>query len=330
MKRLITSFAAFLSLLTLAVAPMASAATYWQVNISSPSTQNSRTFNVQYTVLATATADFSVQLFQDGSPPGSQQSTTTDASSAVGNSGTFTVTVTADGTYAYKVTATCQPAADCAGSTKPSNTVNVTVDATAPGAPTYNGKTQSGNTYTVSFKAPGDADVTNVKVFASTSKTYTADSAHQVGNVAVSPNQSASFSYTAPDSTTRYFSVQAFDAAGNGSALVGDPGTVVNPVVFVNQGGTGAVAAAQAAAATPAGQVQGVSTTTANTGNGQVNAPGKSSSAKNNGKVLGAEITVNNSSHKVWYASGAVVLAILAIYYWFFARVGKGFFKKSG
>lgn len=335
MKRFITSFAGFLSFLTLAIAPMASASTFWQVEISSPATQTSRTFNVQYTVLATSVADFSVQLFQDDSPSGSPQTTTTDASSAVGNSGTFSVTVPSDGTYAYKVTATCQTG-DCAEASKTSNTVNVTVDATSPAAPIYHGKTQSGNTYTINFTAPNTADVTHVKIYASTSKSYTADGAHQVGDVAVTANQVVAYNYGAPDATTRYFSVQAFDAAGNGSPIVGDAGTVVNPVVFVNNGtggGGGGVAAAQTAAATPAttttGQVEGVSTTTPNSSTGKVNASGSSTSKKNNGKVLGIE-TSNSSNKNGWYYGiGAVALVLLAVYYWFFSHNGKSPFNKN-
>jgi hypothetical protein len=332
MKRLITSFVTTITML-FSLTGVAAAAT-WMASISQlPSTMNTHSFNVQYTVLSTQADSFTATLLESTNGGayvqcGPSQDTNSDPNDVNGGAGALPACVSADGNYSFKVLITRDESEDPSQTVGPTNTH---VDATAPAAPTYNGKTQSGNTYTISFTAPSTADVTNVKVFSSTSKTYTADSAHQVGNVAVEPGQTVNnFTYTAPDSSTRYFSVQAFDAAGNGSSLVGDPGTVVNPVVFVNQGG--AVATAQTAAATTpatAGQVQGVSTTTPNTGStGQVNASGKStSSSSNKGKVLGIA-TTNKSSKKGWYyGAGATILVLLAAY-WFFNRNRKSLSSK--
>lgn len=322
MKRLLLSLLTITSL-TLGTTGVAAAFTTWTANISQlPATMNTRSFNVQYTVLSTEADTFTAQLKQstDGGATyancGVAQNTSTDPNDVNGGSGALPACVTGDGDYRFEIVIIRD------GGEGDSQTVGPTsthVDATAPGAPVYGGKTQTGNSYVVKFTAPSDSDVTTVKVFASTSKTYTANSATQVGSVAVSPNQSTSFSYTAPDGATRYFSVQAFDAAGNGSSLVGDPGTVVTPVRVVNNGaaastnGGSAVQTAAATTSTSTGQVQGVSTT-----NGQVNAPGQSKT--NNGKVLGVEATAKGSSNLGWYFLGGVVVILAGAYYWFFMR----------
>jgi hypothetical protein len=220
--------------------------------------------------------------------------------------------------------------------TQTTATKNVHVDATGPAAPIYGGKTVSGKTYTLNFTAPSTPDVSHVQIFASTNQTYQASDATRVGDISVSPNQSKTFTYTAPDSTPRYFALQAFDAAGNGSPTVGDPGTVVNPVRFINQGGTGAAGSAGAGAGGGAntaavtaggGQVQGVTT---ENNNGEINAPGKSNNTdKKNGSVLGAETTKQSSSKKAWLATGGILLLLLAAYYWIFPHAGKSLFKKK-
>jgi hypothetical protein len=107
--------------------------------------------------------------------------------------------------------------------------------------------------------------------------------------------------------------------------MVGDPGTVVTPVRFVNQGSaSGSSSNAQTASATT-GQVQGVSTTNS----GQTNAPGNSKTSNSNkkGKVLGTETTPKKSSSNTgWYVGGGIVLLLIAAYYWFMVRAGKGWF----
>ncbi len=325
MKRLFSSLIGTLSLLVLAAMPIASAAT-WEATISQlPTYTTTHNFNVQYTVLSTQPDTFDVQLMQKGpgagdfTPCGAIQHTSDDPHATNGNSGTVPACVSAEGNYSFEfvVNRNVQEGTD----SQTTAITSTTVDTVAPGAPSYHGKTQSGNTYTLSFTAPGDSDVTHVQIFTSTGKTYPAGDSTRVGDVTVSPNQDRTFTYTAPDGATRYFAIEAFDAAGNGSPTVGDPGTVVNPVRFVSvggQGGGGGAGAGTATTSTTTGQVQGASTTAPNTTTGQVNAPGSSNNSKNNGKVLGAATVVNHNNKTAWIASisGAVALILLALYYW--------------
>ena len=336
MKRLVSSLFGALSLLLLAAAPMAAAASQtWTANINQLSAYTTaHNFNVQYNVLSTEQSNFCVQLFNNGGGEGSPVATANtqvggDQNTNYGNSGSFPVSVAADGAYTYTVVV---HKTDCTNTEdqQTAGTTSTTVDTTAPGAPSYHGKTQSGNTYTLSFTAPSDADVTHVQIFTSTAKTYQAGDSTRVGDVTVSPNQDKTFSYTAPDGAARYFALEAFDAAGNGSQTVGDPGTVVNPIRFVNQGGQGGgttgTGSAQTAAA--AGSVLGATTTgSSGTGSGHVNAPG-TSQTKKNGKVLGAATSAGNSTSAKWFAGiGSAVIILAILYYWFYGRTGNFPFK---
>ncbi|HSW37528.1 MAG TPA: hypothetical protein VLG37_04150 [Candidatus Saccharimonadales bacterium] len=328
MKRFISALISAFSFTAIALAPLsASAAADWQLKLSpleNPS--NTSSLNVQYTVLSVNVHDFAVSLYQDGNavPLATQHTEVAgDSNTNYGNSGTFPVTL-ADGHHTFHVVAV----RDSDNDTETAD-ASVDVDTQAPAAPSYGGKTQSGNTYKLSFTAPSKSDVTQVQIFASTSKSYQAGDSTRVGTVSVSPNEAKSFSYTAPDSATRYFALQAFDAAGNGSATVGDPGTVVTPVRVVNQGGRGGGTVAAAPTTTAGnptgGQVQGA--TTQDTTNGQINATGTSKTNQNKGSVLGAE-TVKKSSWNGWLAGGGGALVVLAfLYYWLFSRKGKGIFK---
>lgn len=336
MKRLITTFAATAALV-LGMAGSAAAST-WAGTISQlPATMNTHNFNVQYTVLSTETDSFTAQLkvLAPGSegylPCGSTQDTDVDANDFNGGNGTLNVAacVPTDGNYSFEVVIT----RDGTGGSD-QQTVGPTstrVDTTAPGAPIYHGKVQSGNTYTLSFTAPSDSDVSNVQIFVSTSKTYTAGPSTFVGKVGVTPNGNYTFAYTAPNSTPRYFALQAFDVAGNGSTIVGDPGAIVHPVVFVNNGAGSSVVTASATGS-GASSSNGSSSNGSNGSNSssQVGATGPSSTTKSNqknGTVLGTD-TVTHHHNTVWYIVGGVAIVLLALYYWFFSRLGKSWFTR--
>lgn len=328
MKRLIASIASTAALLIAGLGgSFASAAQdgFWSLKLHQLSTYTtSHSFNVQYTVLSTVSGtNFCVQLFQDGSLIASATQNTlnpSDSNTNYGNSGTFALTDAADGNHTYKVVANMDNCGD--PSDTQSDSTNTIVDTVAPGAPNYLGKTASGSNTTVNFSAPSDSDVATVNIYAGSSKTYDGDNSHLLKTVAVSAGQT--YHETVNASPSLFFSVQAFDQAGNGSSIVGDPGTVVNPVRFVNNGvtagGTGG------GGATANGQVLGVSTGTG-TGNGtgstngnsqgEVNAPGSSKTNKNNnnGKVLGAAITDNNSKAWQWAGIVIVILFVLGLLY---------------
>ncbi len=298
MKRFITNFSAILGIMLLMVVPASAgidASPYWQVDISQPAAQNARTFDVQYTVLSTGTDSFTVKLYQNGIvAPLQTDDTSTDPNAFNGNSGTFAVSVLADGDYTYYLAASRDSSADPIQTTSP---ITVHVDATAPAAPAYNGKTQSGNTYILSFTAPTDTDVKNVQIFASTSTTYTANASTRIGDIVVTPGQSQSFSYNAPDGAVRYFALEAFDTAGNGSTLVGDPGIVVNAVRTV----------VATTSNTP------IATGNATVQTGQVDAGGGSTTGAKDTEVLGSDVTKKSQiSTSVLYGIASLVLLVIA------------------
>jgi hypothetical protein len=145
------------------------------------------------------------------------------------------------------------------GWTGSSDEVTVTFDKTAPSAPTYGGVTRSDNTYTVSFTAP-TGDVSIVNVYASTATQFNLDSSTKVGEVSVTPGQTAQFVYSAPDSDQRYFAITAQDAAGNQSGVVGDE--VVTTVVTTTPGGTDGTTAGSSTGTDESGTVSDEGATT--------------------------------------------------------------------
>lgn len=337
MKRYITSlFATLVLLFGLSAQVSASTNPYWIANISTlPTYMTTQKFNVQYDVTSTQPDSFTAELYvsTDGgatypSVPCNTQDTNSDANDVYGGSGTLPACISTDGAYTFKVVVTRD------GSSDPAQTftTNTQVDSMAPNAPSYAGKTISGDTYTLSFSAPSNSDVNSVSIYASTSKTFTADSSTLVGSVNVAANQTYTFSYTAPNSTIRYFALQSYDKAGNGSTLVGDPGVIVTPVITTSSVQNGPVSNDN----TSSGQVLG-STTTANgsgTSTGQINAIGQSSKQNpksNKGKVLGTSATKNklSSSAKVWETTGAVLVALIVIYLNYIVRTNRSvLFKK--
>lgn len=221
MKRLLTSIALGFALL-LAVPAAVRAESAWYLQVAKPASPlHTRSFNIQYTVLATDEAAFTVQLFQDGALVGTQ-ATDDDPNAANGNSGAFPVTVANDGTYTYTVKATPKT-----GGSAKTATTTATVDATTPTAPSYGGKTQNGTTYVITFTAP-NGDVKSVQIFASTSPTFTVGTSTLVGEVSVTPGQKVTFRYDAPDTKPRYFAIRSVDGSGNYSSLVGDPDVVTS------------------------------------------------------------------------------------------------------
>jgi hypothetical protein len=332
MKRLTLTIASLLSLVTLSLGGLASAASSWYLNPIKPASEvNTRSFNIQYSVLSTQADVFTVTLTNTGPAAFDQsQQTNVDPHGVNGNSGSFALTNVPDGHYTFTVTATRNGSAD----TAQSRSATVDVDATAPAAPTYNGKTRNGNTYSVSFTAPSTSDVKYIKVFASTSTTFIANNTTQVGEVAVNPGDPVTFNYLAPDGTARYFAVQAFDSAGNGSTLTGDPNIVVTTTFVGGQGGGapvntaaatggaggvgGGAGAAGAAGTTPAGEVQGAATNKQDS-NGQVG----TDAASTIGDVLGTTDNKASTSRSGQKTAG-IILAVVAVaaaaYYWFVYR----------
>ncbi len=292
------------------------AATFVKVNIATPTTlSRSKTFNVEFTALSTNAGDnLDVALFQNGSQINSRTTT-----KPFGDSGTFAVTVPADGNYQYYFTA------NNGSTTVSSATKTVTVDTAASAPLAYGGTTRNGNSYTVSFTVPAGSDITQVRVFSSAAPNFTADGSTEVGVINVTPGQTVTFTYNSPDNRQRFTAVQAFDAAGNGSTLTGDANTNVNQGLGLPAGGVLLAAAGAAAVAGAANDDQ----------DGQVNADGNSTTdgvRQSDGDVLGTEAasTVasgnSNSSTIAYLIIAALILA--AIIYANRQRLGR-MFKRS-
>lgn len=238
----------------LAFAPVLASAASSTVKVSSPfaasgNVSTTKKFNVVVSAFTTDKSDVvSVTLKQNGT----LLNTFSEDATTYGKSWTQAVNVPSDGTYTFLAKAND-------GS---SDSVTVKVDSTAPASPTYGGKVRSGNKYTVTFTAPSSSDVTTVKIFSSKSSSFTADSSTQVGEVAVAPGQTRTFSYNAPDSIERYNAVQAFDSAGNGSALVGDPQVTASSAAQAQTDGSAAATTGtnDGSAETATGTVQGSET----------------------------------------------------------------------
>lgn len=309
------------------------APTTWTANISTlPATMNTQNFNIQYDVNSIQPATFTASLYlsNDGGStysvaPCVVQDTNYDSNDVYGGSGTLKACISSDGSYSFKVVVTRDSSSDPAQSF----TTSTLVDSSAPNPPSYAGKTVAGDTYTLTFTAPSSSDVSAVKIFASTATTYSANSSTQVGIVNVQPSHTYNFTYTAPNSTTLYFALQAFNTSGNGSTLVGDPGVVINPVITINTAPT------TTASSAPAGQVLGASTSSSNSSGGQINAPGQSSSKSTRtgakGKVLGAStIKVKLSNNRNWLIALAVIIAAIVLYIGYASRTGRNLlFKKN-
>lgn len=88
--------------LSLSLSSVVNAASFWKADISTPSTQASRSFNVQYTTLSTEASDaIKVDLYQNGAMVGTQTTV-----KPYGDSGAFAVTVPSEGVYSYYIVAT--------------------------------------------------------------------------------------------------------------------------------------------------------------------------------------------------------------------------------
>jgi hypothetical protein len=315
MKRLIAA----LSIFTVLVLNVPALAATWDVKFSTPAPlTNKKSFNLDFTALSSANDNISVTAYRQVAGP-DQNLGIKNVSG--GNSGSFKVTVTSDGTYRYYLIATNN------GDVKQSSVKTVTVDTTAPSAPTYLGKTRDGNKYTVRFRAPNDSDVTQIRIYSSTKTSFTVSTDSQVGTVNVTPGQIAQITYTASSGAERFHAVQAFDKAGNNSSLIGDPDTTVTQEdVATDSQADGAVGERDGISTTGAansdqtGDVGGEATG----GEGQVSDEAASTTEdEESGEegVLGTDTDENGETGTVALSIFLLIIAVLiGAYYWFLYR----------
>lgn len=278
----------------------ASAQGTWKVDIAAPNqTINSRKFNIEFTTLSTSSSDtISVDLYQNGVVVDSESTT-----KPYGDSGDFIVTVPSDGTYEFFVRGTN------GAEVKDSAKKVVKVDTVATSSPVYGQVVRDGNTYTVTFVAPGNSDVVEVRLYSSTATNFTANAQTQVGRVFVAPGQQASISYTAADSAQRYHAVQAFDGAGNGSVPVGESNVIVSQGAGLpgENNSSDVQGASQGGSQAQSGSNDGVSQSSNPDDQGVVNADGSSKDDGTKGEVSGDSDT--NDSKIAWI----IILGVLAL-----------------
>jgi hypothetical protein len=144
MKYLLASLTLVLTLIV--SSSTINAAHFWKIQMSDPSTAaQSRAFNLDFTTLSTDKNDvITVSLLENG--------TIIDSSSTIpgGDSGSFFVTVPADGTYTYNLSATSSND----GATKTTNSKAVTVSTPQEGAPSQVTVTEASATNATSGATP--------------------------------------------------------------------------------------------------------------------------------------------------------------------------------
>lgn len=155
MKRLIASLVVSLGLVLANIGTAAAATRYWEVRIFDPAASTvNRTLNVEYKVFSTLAEDddFIVRLFQNNT-----EVATHTVAHPHGNSGVFSISIPATGTYKYKVSATNTEA----GETKETaeKTVQI-VDGPAPTVTTVfvNNGTDTGGIQTAAAGGANAAD----------------------------------------------------------------------------------------------------------------------------------------------------------------------------
>ncbi len=256
----------------------AQAATYWTTNISTPEAQTTTgVFGIDFQVLSTTPSDtFTVQLYQNGIVIATQNIATDN-----GDSGSFPISLTSDGTYNY-FTKT-QHGSDVSD-VKTSPTLTVQFDRTAPAAPTQVTKTTTTGGYVLNFLVPGGTESSQVQVFASSSTTFIADASTLVRTMAATPGVVQSTALGVSDGQPRYFAVRTVDAFGNTSALVTESPQVQAAATTTT---TGAVQGASTALSASAAQgaVNGANTTL----DADKTLQTQNTTSASNGEVLGLE-----------------------------------------
>lgn len=242
MRKLLTILSAFLFVGTVYAANV-------DVRIEEPkSATNQNSFPIGFVALDIQNRAMTVKCFKQGPAEASFTQFGSDINLAAGgNSGNCQVTsgvFSTNGTYQIKVEAT-------AGGDSATDQVDVVYDTSGPGDPRdYSKEKVNSCDYKIHFKTADDSGQTvKVEVYRSENTSFSVDNGTRVGTVLAGSNEAHDFPNTAPDcNKTYYYAVRAFDAAGNGSGVVGDSvvkTTVTNPTTTTPVD-TGAIAAGTA------------------------------------------------------------------------------------
>lgn len=208
----------------------------------SPINQNN--FNVSFVALDLQGRTVTVKCFQKGPSDGAfSQFGSSQTFTNGGNSGNCAVDNSVmndgEGSYAFKVEAT---AGDGTGDNFDDETTTVTYDTSGPGdLRDYSKNRTNACEYTIHFKTANDAGATvKAELYRSDTVPFNADNGTRIQVISIGSDESKNVTDTPPDcSKTYYYAARAFDAAGNGSALIGDNVstiTVINPTGSPAQG----------------------------------------------------------------------------------------------
>lgn len=193
------------------------------VKISSPKTPTNQTnFNVTFGVLDVQQRLVTVRCFKKGPIDSSFSQFGSDHNFTAGGSDKCVVDdkiVNHEGAYQFYVEAIA------GNDTVDSQTISVNYSNTNPGTPSGYSKTPTETcNYQITFKtADDDGRTTKVEIYRSDKQSFSADSSSIIDTISIGSNQDVEYNTSVPDcGKTYYFAVQAFNSAGNGSALVGD------------------------------------------------------------------------------------------------------------
>ncbi len=236
-------------LLASAMPKNALAANNLSIRLEQPkSPTNQDTFPLIFVVLDTSPAPqpITVSCYKKGPDNADFSKFGSDiAISAGGNTSNCPVdssVINKEGTYQFYATASSNGVSVTSES---EGIITVDYKTTGPGTPSEYRKEKSGCDYKISFKTSDDGGkTTQVRIYRSENTSFSTDDGTRVGIVNIGSNQNGSWQGAAPDcGKNYYFAIRAFDAAGNGSGVVGDSETHVTVTTITKTVSSGETAA---------------------------------------------------------------------------------------
>ncbi len=234
-------------LIALAVTGRVYAAKNVSVRIQQPKSPiNQNNFNVSFVALDLQGRTVTVKCFQKGpSDGGFSQFGSAQTFTNGGNSGNCAVDNSVmndgEGSYAFKVEAT---AGDGTGDSFDDETTTVTYDTSGPGdLRDYSKNKTNACEYTIHFKTANDSGATvKAELYRSDAVPFNADNGSRIQIISIGSDEAKNVTDTPPDcSKTFYYAVRAFDAAGNGSALIGDNVSTITVITPTGSPAQGAI-----------------------------------------------------------------------------------------
>lgn len=224
---------------------------------------------------------------------------------------------TRDGKYEIRATAV-------SGGESVSDTTSISYVSAGPGDPRDYSKDRIAECrYRIRFKTADDSGKTvRVEIYRSTDTTFAANDGTKVTGITIGSNQEYSYEDTVGDcSKTNYYAVRAFDAAGNGSGVVGDREVHVTTTTTTTTSTT-TTAGTTANGAAPTGRegaipVGGGSVLGEKTGEGSGSALGTASAVTNS---VNEPVSGLSPTGKKKLIAAVIALAIIAVSVWLSMR----------